>query len=252
MSNLNNSVKDPLQAPVKGNNTTWIASFDIGYVNFAFYIQEIDQNKLSTIKNIKKEERYNEDSTPTTEMSKILNDIYKNGKTIIYKNSNISNNCINGKQLDVETFYNMFDLLDKYSDFWDKCCFFIVEKQMDFGKMKRNPKALKLGHYCQSYFVFRYGRFKQVIEFPAYHKTQVLGCKKIKGKKYKNGKHKWIAINKPDRKKWSIIKATEILDIRKEKIIIDSIKTKAKKDDISDCICQLESFKYLYYISKEI
>jgi hypothetical protein len=244
MSNLN--------APIKSPETIWIASFDIGHINFAFYIKEINQNKLSKIKNIKKEERYNEDGTPTIDMTKILNTIFQNGKTIIYKNSNISNNCVNGKQLDTETFHNMFDLLDKYSEYWDKCCSFIVEKQMDFGKMKRNPKALKLGHYCQSYFVFRYGRFKQVIEFPAYHKTQVLGCQKIKGKKYKNGKHKWTAINKPDRKKWSIIKATEILDIRGEKNIIDSIKTKAKKDDISDCICQLEAFLYLCYILKEI
>jgi hypothetical protein len=248
MSNLN----DHLNVPIKSPETIWIASFDIGHVNFAFYIKEINQNKLSKIKNIKKEERYNEDATPTIDMTKILNNIFQDGKTIIYKNSNISNNCVNGKQLDTETFHNMFDLLDKYSEYWDKCCSFIVEKQMDFGKMKRNPKALKLGHYCQSYFVFRYGRFKQVIEFPAYHKTQVLGCQKIKGKKYKNGKHKWTSINKPDRKKWSIIKATEILDIRGEKNIIDSIKTKAKKDDISDCICQLESFLYLFYISKEI
>jgi hypothetical protein len=247
-----NNLNEHLNAPVKSQETIWIASFDIGHVNFAFYIEEINQNKLSQIKNIKKEERYNEDATPTIDMTKILNTVFKNGKTIIYKNSNISNNCVNGKQLDTETFYNMFDLLDKYSEYWDKCCSFIVEKQMDFGKMKRNPKALKLGHYCQSYFVFRYGRFKQVIEFPAYHKTQVLGCQKIKGKKYKNGKHKWTAINKPDRKKWSIIKATEILDIRGEKNIIDSIKTKAKKDDISDCICQLEAFLYLFYISKEI
>ena len=248
MSNLN----EYLNTPIKSPETIWIASFDIGHINFAFYIKEINQNKLSKIKNIKKEERYNEDATPTIDMTKILNNIFQDGKTIIYKNSNISNNCVNGKQLDTETFYNMFDLLDKYSEYWDKCCSFIVEKQMDFGKMKRNPKALKLGHYCQSYFVFRYGRFKQVIEFPAYHKTQVLGCQKIKGKKYKNGKHKWTAINKPDRKKWSIIKATEILDIRGEKNIIDSIKTKAKKDDISDCICQLEAFLYLCYILKEI
>jgi hypothetical protein len=245
------SNQDKVEAPIKTDETIWIASFDIGHVNFAFYVEEMDQNKLSKIKNIKKEERYNEDGTPTVGMSKILNEIYKNGKTIVYKNSNISNNCVKGKQLDTETFYNMFDLLDKYSEYWDKCSYFIVEKQMDFGKMKRNPKALKLGHYCQSYFVFRYGRFKEVIEFPAYHKTQVLGCQKIKGKKYKNGKHKWTSISKPERKKWSIIKATEILDIRGEKNIIDSIKTKAKKDDISDCICQLESFKYLY-ISKEI
>ena len=83
---------------------------------------------------------------------------------------------------------------------------------------------MKIGHFCQSYFMFRYERFKQVIEFSAYHKTQILGCKKIKGKLQKNGKYKWTSVDKPTRKKWSIVKAIKILTHRNEMNIIENIK----------------------------
>ena len=185
-------------------------------------------------------------------MQNVLDCVCKNGKTILHKNSDLTNNCVKGKTLDPETFHNMTDLLDSYGKYWDKCCFFIVEQQMQFGRMKRNPKAMKLGHHCQSYFIFRYGRFKQVLEFPAYHKTQVLGCQKIKGKKYKNGKHRWKAIDKPARKKWSISKATDILDKRGEYNTINNIKTKSKKDDLADTLTQLQAFKFLSFVSKEM
>lgn len=243
---------EQIKVPEKEEGSIWCASFDIGSKNFAFYIEEFNIKKLEKIKNIKKEKRYNEDGTPTKDMNKILEKVFMNGKTILHKNSDITYNCIKGKILDQETFYNMTDLLDKYSDFWDRCCYYVIEQQMQFGKMKSNPKALKLGHHCQSYFIFRYGRFKKVLEFPAYHKTQILGCEKIKGKKFKNGNYKWNAVDKPTRKKWSIKKATEILKKRNEESIICDIKNKSKKDDLADTLTQLQAFKYLCFISKEI
>lgn len=241
-----------LIAPEQTPGTIWCASFDIGHINFAFYIEEMNIKSLKQIKNVPKIKRYNEDGTPTDNMQNILDDVCKYGKTILHKNSNLTQNCIKGKTLDPETLHNMTDLLDNYGPYWDKCYCFVVEQQMQFGKMKQNPKALKLGHHCQSYFFFRYGRFKQVLEFPAYHKTQILGCQKIKGKQYKNGKHRWKAIDKPARKKWSIVKATEILEKRGEEHTINNIKTKAKKDDLADTITQLQSYKYLHFIDKSI
>ena len=233
-------------------DTIWIASFDIGSVNFAFYIEEMSRKNLESIKNIPSNKRYNDNGTPTKEMKKILDDIYKNGKTILHKNSDISKNCVKGKKLDPNTFHNMTDLLDSYSEYWDKCCCFVVEAQMNFGKMKSNPKALKLGHHCQSYFLFRYGRFKEVVEFPAYHKTQVLGCEKIKGKPCKNGKYRWKSIHKPARKKWSVVKAKEILKDRGEEEVLEKIKTVKKADDLADTLLQLMSFKYLCFVDKSI
>jgi hypothetical protein len=239
-------------SPKQTPDTIWICSIDIGSVNFAFYVEEIDEKCFMNIKNVPKQQRYNEDGTPTTNMQTVLDKVCKNGKTILHKNSDISMNCIKGKKLDQNTFHNMTDLLDSYSDYWDKCCCFVIEAQMNFGKLKSNPKALKLGHHCQSYFMFRYGRFKQVVEFPAYYKTQVLGCQKIKGNEGKNGKCRWVSIDKPSRKKWSIVKATEILEKRGEEETINNIKTKSKKDDLADTLTQLQAFKFLYFVSNEI
>lgn len=226
-------------------NTIWCASFDIGSVNFAFYVEEMDRESFSNIQNIPDKKRYNIDGTPTEDMENILNSVYKNGKTILHMNSDISKNCIKGKQLDQNTFHNMTDLLDSYSEYWDKCECFVIEQQMAFGKMKSNPKAVKLGHHCQSYFMFRYGRFKKVFEFPAYYKTQILGCEKMKGKQCKNGNHRWKSIPKPARKKWSVIKATEILTLRGEE---NTIKSTRKKDDLADTLTQLQAFKYLCFV----
>ena len=239
-------------APEQTPETIWIGSFDIGSVNFAFYVEETNRESFKNIKNIPDKQRYNDDGTPTPAMQKILESVCKNGKTILHKNSDISKNCVKGKQLDQNTFHNMTDLLDSYSEYWDKCSYFIVEQQMAFGKMKSNPKAVQLGHHCQSYFMFRYGRFKQIMEFPAYHKTQVLGCQKMKGNKCKNGKYRWKAIPKPDRKKWSVIKATEILTLRGEEKTIQNINSKNKKDDLADTLTQLQAFKYLCFVDLSI
>jgi hypothetical protein len=240
--------KDKSYVPEKKPGSIWCASFDIGSVNFAFYIEEMDSVSLKNIKNTNN--RYNDNGTPTNDMVEILNSVCSNGKTILHKNSDISKNCVKGKKLDQNTFHNMTDLLDSYSEYWDKCCYFVVEQQMAFGKMKSNPKAVKLGHHCQSYFLFRYGRFKTVFEFPAYHKTQILGCEKIKGKQCKNGRYRWKSISKPLRKKWSVSKATEILNERGEEETIKNIKTVSKKDDLADTLTQLQAFKYLLFVDK--
>jgi len=239
-------------APSQTPGTIWLASFDIGSRNFAFYVEETRKDLLMKMKNVEKKNKYNPDGTLTKKMEKILEKICKNGKTILHKNSDLTKNCVIGKKLDPETFHNMTDLLDRYGEYWDKCCCFVVEQQMQFGRMKRNPKAMKLGHHCQSYFIFRYGRFKQVLEFPAYHKTQVLGCQKIRGKKCKNGKYRWKSIDKPARKKWSVAKATEILIDRGEEETINNIRGKAKKDDLADTLTQLQAFKYLCFVDKSL
>jgi len=227
-----------------------IASFDIGKKNFAFYIEEMNKTQLLELKkiNIPLKERYNENGTPTELMKNILDTICLNGKTILHTNTDLTKNCNKDLYLDTETFYNLTDLLDTYSSFFDKCSVFQIELQMSFGK-RRNPMAVKLAQHTYSYFAIRYGRFgKKIVEFPAYYKTQVLGCEKIAGKKYKNGKTKWVAIDQRSRKKWSVEKATSILEHRGEHSTIENIKSKTKKDDLADTLTQLQAFKYLYFV----
>ncbi len=230
-------------------NIIWFCSIDIGKKNFAFCIEEFDRQELLGIKNIPFPKRYHADGTPTDEMNKILDKIYRNGKIILYKVLDLTENCDPKQKLDPETFHNMIDVLDKYKDYWDKCLGFVIEEQMSFGK-KLNKMAVKLGQHCYSYFTFLYGRHKQVIEFPAYHKTQVLGAEKVEGNPTKKGKIRFKAVDKTTRKKWAVQKALEILTTREETDVVNNIKKMKKKDDICDTICQLNAAKYKLFVDK--
>ena len=232
----------------KEDKNNHICSFDIGKKNFAFYIEEIDNETLLSIQNIPKENRYNLNGTPTPEFKAILKQVWTNGKTILFKNNDLTKNCKKGAYLDTEVLYNMNDLLDEYASYFDKCQTIVIEKQMSFGK-KHNTMALKLAQHCFSYFVFRYGRFKQIIEFPAYYKTQILGAPKIETR-LKNGKIKYKSIDKPTRKKWSVIQTVEILNDRGDDNTISSLNSVKKKDDLADVITQLQAYKYLAFVDK--
>jgi hypothetical protein len=225
-----------------------ICSIDIGKKNFAFYIEEIDNDSLLSIQNIPKENRYHLNGTPTQDFKNILKKVWTNGKTILFKNNDLTKNCKKGAYLDTEVYYNMIDLLDQHGSYWDNCTTIIIEKQMSFGK-KNNTMAVKLAQHCWSYFAFRYGKFKQLIEFPAYYKTQILGASKI-DKRLKNGKITYKSIDKPARKKWSIIQATEIFNDRQDENTTANLNSNKKKDDLADCLNQLQAYKYIVFVDK--
>jgi len=230
------------------NNKIWIASFDIGHRNLCFAIEEVDEKAINVLKKLPKTKQYLPNGTPTNEQKKILMTIYKNSKTVIFKNKDITNKVI--KSLDTEVFHLLTEHLDNYQEYWDKCSYFIIEKQMSFGKIL-NIKALKLGQHCFSYFTFKYSRFKEIIEFPAYHKTQILGAEKIK-KESKKGKITYKAVDKPKRKKWAIEHAISILAERNDFKTLSLLESSSKKDDIADCILQALSAIYLIYVEKSI
>lgn len=229
-------------------NNIWIASFDIGKKNFAFYIEEINLKELEEIKNIPKIKRYKTDGTCTEEFDNIIKAVYMNGKKILIKNIDLTIGTDKTKYFDIELCHNLIDTLDNYGEYFDNVSYIIVEQQMSFGK-KINTMALKLGQHCESYFLFKYGRFKEVIEFPSYYKTQVLGSEKIK-KITKTGKISYKAIDKTKRKKWAIDEASTILAEREDFHTLSEITSMKKADDVSDVIIQLQAFKYLYFIDK--
>jgi hypothetical protein len=231
-------------------DTVYIASFDLGKKNFAFCIEEFSKSELLAIKNIAPHSRYNEDGTPTVKMDQILDQVCQNGRIILHKNVDLTKNCDPKLKLDPETFHNMIDVLDQYIEYWDKCSAFVIEEQMSFGK-KLNKMAMKLGQHCYSYFAFKYGRYKSIIEFPAYHKTQILGAPKVEGKPYKSGKKRYKAMEKPQRKKWSIEKAVEILTNRGETDVLEGLTSVKKRDDLADVLTQLQAFKYKVYVDKK-
>ena len=231
--------------------TTCIASFDIGKKNFAFYVEEVDTRELEKLTTIPKNRRYRSDGTPTDEFEKLISTIYLTGNTVLYRNLDLTEGAKKGKYLDSVIYHNMISALDNYREVFDRCSIIVIEQQMSF-KQAQNTMALKLGQHCYSYFIFRYpitqdGDFvfdesKEIIEFPAYYKTQVMGAPKVNGK----------AMSKPERKKWSTEKAIDILMERGDTDTLDEIIGSKKKDDLADTLIQLQSFKFLRYVDKSI
>ena len=230
------------------NNIIHIASFDIGKLNFAFYIEEIDLSKFENIKNISSLKRYNINGTTTEEFRNILDNVYKNGKNILLRKYDLTEKDVDkDKYFDFNLCYNMVDVLDEYEEYWENVDIIIVERQMSFRK-KINTMALKLGQHCESYFINKYGRDIKVIEFEAYHKTQILGAEKIlttSRKSYKN-------MSDYARKKWAIEEAFSVLSLRDDYETMSEIGNIKKKDDLCDVIIQLQAFKYLYFVDKTI
>jgi len=231
-------------------NRLRIASFDIGKKNFSFYIEEFIPINIEF-----SDQRYNVDGTCTQVFENIIvNNVFNNGKSILLENIDLTFDTDKKMYLDPRIFTNMTNILDERQSFWDDVDIFVIEKQMSF-RNKYNTMALKLGQHCYSYFNITYGDSKNIVEFPAYYKTQLLGCKKDKTKK-----NKYKAISKPKRKLWNISKAIDILKVRSEKrcgsgVAIEDqdeyiklIMNSKKKDDLCDVICQLQAYKIKNYI----
>lgn len=234
-----------------------IASFDIGKKNFAFCIEEFDELELSEL--VTPTVKYNPNGTATDAQREILEKVYSNGNIILHRNENLTKNCDPKKSLDPETFHNMTELLQEYSEYWDECDTIVIERQMSFGK-KLNLMAVKLAQHLYSFFVIKYGRKIPIVEFDSFHKTQVLGAPKM-ASYTKKGKLKYISLSPVQRKKWAVDKCKEILEIRGETDAIESMlesteltKTgrvkKKKLDDLGDVVCQANAYKYLAFVEK--
>ena len=228
----------------------WLASFDIGKRNFCFYVEEVNMEDMRRLRNVASAERFNPDGTPTAEFGLLLDQVCSNGRTVLLKNSDLAARSDSSKYIDSEVFHNMTDLLDDYREYWDKCAAFVIEKQMNFGQRRNNTLATKLGQHCWSYFACSYGRFKEIVEFPAYHKTRVLGANKHKTTR--NGKIKYKNVDKKTRKAWCTAKALDIITARGDQEAIKVMQAAKKKDDIGDVICQLQAFKYLVYVDESL
>ena len=210
-----------------------IAAFDIGKKNFAFVIEEINIPKLQELPTIIKKRRFDYSGKTTKEYDCLLSKVYQLGKIVLYRNLDLTIGTNKKLYLDPRIFIAMYTELEKYVEYWDKCDVILIERQMSF-RGKRNPMALKLGQHCYSYFIFKYKNTKKIIEFPAYHKTQVLGAPR--------------KLTKPQRKKWAIEKAYSILAEREDYdnlILLHSVK---KRDDIADCILMNIAYTVMNYI----
>lgn len=248
-------------------NKEWFAAFDPGKVNFAFIIEEIDKDMLKDIICPEKKERFikngKKDVNPTEKYTDFLDEFYHCGRTVLCSNNDITKDFVEeksdgsdvsdiktikkrkkkveessilpketktkkgSKSLDVNVFLRLTNLLDKHKEYFDKCSTIIIEQQMSFGS-RINTMAIKIAQHTYSYFLFRYGNTKKIVEFPSYNKTQILGAP--------------AGLDKPKRKKWAIEKANEIWTLRGDMDTIELITSKKKKDDMSDCLLHVLSY----------
>jgi hypothetical protein len=232
-----------------GENKIWVASFDIGTKNFAFCIEEFDENMLSKIPKIPKNKRYFDSGELTESFRKEIKKVYLNGKIVLLQKIDITPGCDEDKYYDPKLIQNMTSVLDNYLSYWDKCAAFVIEQQMSYtgrqgyGRfpskkvLKINSKAVKVGQHVNSYFNIIYGGIKPVFEFPSYYKTQILGAPK--------------KLSDSQRKKWAVDMAKNILSERGDFEIFQRIDNYAKKDDVSDVIVQAQAWKYLMFVDKQ-
>ncbi len=220
------------------DNKEWFVAFDPGKVNFAFIIEEIDKDMLNGISCPLKKDRFikngRKDVTPTEKYTDFLEEFYHCGKTILCSNNDITIGADEetkkkkgSKALDSNIFLRLTELLDEHKEYFDKCSTIIIEQQMSFGR-SINTMAIKIAQHTYSYFLFRYGNSKKIVEFPSYNKTQLLGAPG--------------GLDKPKRKKWAIEKANEIWTLRGDMDTIEMITKKKKKDDMSDCLLHVLSY----------
>lgn len=223
---------------------TIVASFDIGKKNFAFCIEEFESDRLKKLVNVRKVDRFEKTGAISPDFASLLDSILLKGEILLHKNLDLTSDTTKGKYLDTQVFYNMITELDKYKELFDRCDTIIIEQQMSFKKAQ-NTMAIKLGQHCFSYFTLRYpltrvGNIvfdcrKEIIEFPAYYKTQIIGAPK--------------GMSKPERKKWAVEKTRDIFKLRGCEDYFDGIK---KKDDLADTFLQLQSFKFLRFVEGSI
>ena len=204
-----------------------IASFDIGKKNFAFCIEECDRDRLldTAFKPTPK-------TTLGEEYMQMVQDIHSNGTLLLLDNVDLTKGVKQpkGQAIGADVYLEMYTVLDQYRELWDTCHVFVIEQQMGFGN-RRNTMALKLAQHCYSYFAMLYRGSKEIYEIPAYQKTRVFTKSKL---------------NDSQRKKWAVTRAVEILQSRQDSKHLDLIKSRKKKDDLSDVIVQAQAYKYLY------
>lgn len=186
-------------------------SIDVGARHMAFYVEEFDPRLFQGL--------------PKRQSS--LKEIEKNGKRVWASVVDLS--VTGGDHLDPQVFIRLTNFLDEHRKVWDRCSFFLIEKQL-----KKNYIMVRLQQHCQSYFSIFYGDFKVNTEIQSSRKTKTYGQS---------------GMTKPQRKGWAVNKATQILANRDDYTGLNLLLvTYKKKADLPDAIVQLQAFKYLVWV----
>ena len=209
-----------------------IASFDMGRKNFAFCVEEVDEAELCAASALLPgaRARYGSDGRATPAMAAVLGAVYRSGRVLLLDNVDLTagEQVVSRSEVDPVVFVNMTKVLDQHADHWAACDLILLEQQMHFGR-RQNHVAVKLAQHCYSYFSFQFGLFKEVVNYPAYHKTRVLGAPK--------------KMTKSQRKRWAVEEARAVLAAQEDHDALALLLSRKKQDDLADVLVQLQSFK---------
>ena len=129
------------------------------------------------------------------------------------------------------TFNNLTNFLDKYKKYYNGTHFVVIERQLP-----QNYKATRIAQHTISYFsiILRdCETLPTIIEVDPKLKGKMLGAPQ--------------GINDRQLKSWAIVKASELLVIRKDDFSQNIMKKfKNKQDDLADTICQIEALFVLW------
>lgn len=254
-----------------------IACFDIGKKNFAFYTEECDDEVLKKLKTsyskLPKMKQRKVKGAMTTEILNMQKELFLTSKRLKsdegcpntpggcrVKNTFGSNTFgvfdlrddKDSNDLDMQTRVNMQILLKSFSWLWEQCDVIVVEQQY-FNITSRgnrgqgsgaNVDAIKLAECCVCWFLDNYHPFKEICYFGSMYKTQTLGAPD--------------KLTKPQRKKWSIEKGTEIFTNRGDLEILEIMSgfknskgKKQKLDDIFDCLIMCQAYVFRKFIADD-
>lgn len=215
-----------------------ILTVDIGSRNCAFYVEEFSTEKLYKLPKIPKSKRYEKNKinslgTNTSEQfQNVFDEVFANGDTILMEVVNLLNEKAKVKDVKrEELIFNLTCWLDSQIPLWDTCCAFVIEAQFT-----QNELAKKLEQHVYSYFSMHYSPFKIVTTIPSSFKTRILGANKL---------------DKPKRKKFAVVQANRIFNLRQDEDALEVLSINKKKaDDVSDCVLHAQIFKYLIFVDK--
>ena len=126
----------------------------------------------------------------------------------------------------LSTSQNLYRFLNTYKDYFFRCHYVLVERQLPF-----NYQAVRISIHVLSYFAMLLADtplLPQLIEINSKLKGRLLGAP---GNLTDTGL-----------KAWAVEEALKILEWREDKWSLDVLKKAKKKDDLADVVVQIEAF----------
>lgn len=199
-----------------------LASFDIGKVNFAHYIEDIDVNKILELekiyKSIPKKLQRKTKGELDDQMKNIIEGIYLSGSRIHTGVYDIRDQE-NSQTFDIQTRRNLIHHMDTYKNIFENCDIFVIEQQYFktwSGGRKRgtnrspgteaNVDAIKIAECLMTWLLCEFP-LKEVCYFGSQNKTQILGAP-------------WN-LSKIQRKRWASEECRRLYNLRNDKSLVD-------------------------------